>query len=477
VHDNNIEHALLSKVIETREFRILEKAKIDESYFFTPEGQEVYRFIRDIYHATATAGSVPSRELVQQQFRSFPFFNSNDDVAVLTEILRKGKIAVEVQMLAERLMMTVGTNPLEALADLRAATPGLSALADQSEDFSMAAAYNMLKARYEMVQGSKGVIGIPYPWQPLNEATQGMKRQNFIVVYGRPKSMKTWWALKIAVSAYVESRRRVLFYSREMSHDEILGRAACILAEVDYHEYLNGRLQPQVRDHLFGVLADLVEDEKYAGANNGGRNPFFIVTTDRDAEDGGGVSWLQAKIEETEPDIAFVDGMYLMKDDRTKSRSIDWKNISHISQDLKLTARRFDIPVVGITQAKRSAEQSHGEDLTELAFADSIGMDADCVFRVSKKFHVDPVLKKKVVDLLITAPGVRESGVFEGMVIRADPGHTFELRKVLTGLDADERSNYGEAPTGGSSTPRPVARFRSSSFRNDGTLKDPKVPL
>jgi len=474
--NENIEYALLSKVIETQEFRLLEKAKVDDSYFFSQESKEVYRFIRDIYHANATAGSVPSRELVSQYYPAFPFFNSNDNVAVLTEQLRRGKVAAEVQILAERLILTVGSDPMEALSDLRATTPGLSALADRSEDFSMAAAYNMLKARYDMVQGSKGVIGIPYPWDPLNEATQGMKKQNFIVVYGRPKSMKTWWSLKIAVSAYVDARRRVLFYSREMSHDEILGRAACILAKVDYHEYLNGRLQPHIRDHLFQVLAELVEDEKSAGSNNGGRNPFFIVTTDRDSEDGGGVSWLQAKIEETEPDIAFVDGMYLMKDDRTKSRSIDWKNISHISQDLKLTARRFDIPIVGITQAKRSAEQSHGEDLTELAFADSIGMDADCVFRVSKKFHIDPVLKKKVVDLLITAPGVRESGVFEGMVIRADPGHTFELRKVLTGLDADERANYGES----SSASRPeggVARLRTNAFRRDGTLKDPKVPL
>ena len=472
--NENIEHALLTKVIDTQSFQVLEKAKVDVSYFFSPEAQEVYRFIRDMYHANQTAGCIPSRELVHMHFTSFPFFNSSDDVQVLTEMLRKGKVQVEVEVLAQSLLDRVRMNPMEALATLRAETPRLSALADQSEDYSMAAAYNSLKARYEMVQGAKGLIGIPYPWQPLNEATQGMKKQNFIVIYGRPKSMKTWIALKMAVSAYVDARRRVLFYSREMSHDEVLGRAACILAKVDYHEYLNGRLQPQVRDHLFQVLAELVEDEKTAGGMSGGRNPYFIVTTDRDGE-GGGVSWLQAKIEELEPDIAFVDGMYLMSDDRSKSRSIDWKNITHISQDLKLTARRFEIPVVGITQAKRSAEDTHGENLTELAFADSIGMDADAVFRVSKKFHVDTVLKKKVVDLLITAPGIRESGVFEGMVIRADPGHTFELRKVLTGLDADERENYGESA---GASPSGSPRLRANNpFRRDGSLKDPKVAL
>jgi replicative DNA helicase len=471
---NNIELALLTKVVDERDFHTLEKAKIDESFFHAPEAQEVYRYIRDMYHAQATAGCIPSRELLAAYYPTFPFFNSTDNIAVLVEQLRRSQISLQVGLLAQELMNKADIAPLEALATLRADGPRISALAERSEDYSMSAAARLLRDRYDLVSEAKGVIGIPYPWQVLNEATQGMKPQNFIVIYGRPKSMKTWFALKLAVHAYIECRRRVVFYSREMAPEELLGRAASIIAKVDYNEFLNGRLQPAVRDHLFSILNELIEDEKIAGSSNM-RQPFFVVVSDRDSPDGGGISWLQAKIEEHDPDIAFVDGMYLMKDDRTKSRTVDWKNITHISQDTKLTARRFNIPVVGVTQANRGADKATGEDLTELAFADALGMDADAVFRISKHPRIDEATKRKVTELLVTAPGLRE-GMFEGMVIEANPGHTFNLVRVLTGLDPREReANYKEGAsqqTGPHGAPRLVRR---NDFTKDGRFKDPRI--
>lgn len=477
----NLELALITRVIDEKDFRTLEKAKVDEAFFYVPEAREGYRFLRDMYHTPSTAGEVPSREFFRMHFPTFPYFESRDSVAILAEQLRRDKITVDVEELAQTLLNQARLDPIGALSTLSSTTPRLSALAERSEDYSMSAALNMLRQRYDMVSTAKGLLGIPYPWTPLNEATQGMKPQNFIVLYGRPKSMKTWVALKIAVNAYTKARRRVLFYSREMAPEELLGRAASIIAEVDYNEFLNGRLQPGARDHLFQVLAELADDEQTAGAFSSGRPPYFIVVSDRDSPDGGGVSWLQAKIEELDPDIAFVDGMYLMKDDRTKSRTIDWKNITHISQDTKLTARRFEIPIIGITQANRGAERASGEDLTELAFADALGMDADAVFRVKSQLTVDPNTKRDVAHLLITAPGLRD-GIFHGMVLRAEPGHTFDLMKTLTGADRQERiahgaGNYSEhtkptqqGPPGQKDRPRVTA---PNAFTRNGVVRGP----
>lgn len=480
----NLELALITRVIDEKDFRTLEKAKVDESFFYLPEALEAYRFLRDMYHTTSTAGEVPSREFFRMHFPTFPLFNSTDSVAILTEQLRRDKITVDVENLAQVLMNTARVDPMGALSTLSATTPRLSALAERSEDFSMSASLATLRQRYDMVSTAKGLLGIPYPWQPMNEATQGMKPQNFIVLYGRPKSMKTWVALKIAVDAYLNARRRVLFYSREMAPEELLGRAASIIAKVNYTEFLNGRLQPEARDHLFRILAELADDEQANGAFNSGRPPYLIVVSDRESPDGGGVSWLQAKIEELDPDICFVDGMYLMKDDRTKSRTIDWKNITHISQDTKLTARRFGIPIVGVTQANRGSERASGEDLTELAFADALGMDADAVFRVKSQLTVDPNTKRDVAHLLITAPGLRD-GIFHGMVLRAEPGHTFDLMKVLTGADRQERmahgagnysENNGQGPQSSPSGPRDRARLAPpNAFRRDGLIRGPPV--
>jgi replicative DNA helicase len=302
-----------------------------------------------------------------------------------------------------------------------------------------------------------------------------MNKQAFIVIYGRPKSMKTWIALKMAVHAYVEARRRVLFYSREMPPEEVLERVACILAKVDYTEFINGRLQPELAQRAFLMLHELADDERMVGSQ-GAVMPYFIVVSDREASDGGGVSWLSAKIEEYKPDVVFADGMYLMKDDRTKSRTIDWKNITHISQDMKHMARRFEIPIVGITQANRSAEKAKGEDLTELSYSDAIGQDADAVFRTSATRLVDPNTKKTYASLLITAPGLRK-GVFHGMILRAEPGHTFELMKTLTGEDRVNDGSYQETKQSPLSGDRPPPRLnKPSPFLRAGVLRDPKLP-
>ena len=474
----NIELALLTKVIDEQAFSILEKAKIDESFFFSPEAIEAYRFIRDTYHAQATAGSIPSRELLKVYFPAFSFFHSNDTVQVLAEQLRRSKVSVEVQLFAQDLLAKVDANPLEALASIQSESHRLSALAGGSEDISMAQSARLIEQRYNLVAEGGGLLGIPYPWQPLNEATQGLCPQNFVVIYGRPKSMKTWVATKMATHAYIAARRRVLFYSREMPPEEVLERGACIIAGVDYNEFINGRLQPGVRDRLFTILRELAEDESMVGSQNV-RAPYFVVISDRDAADGGGVAWLQSKIEEYDPDIVFVDGMYLMKDDRTRSTTIDWKNITHISQDMKSAARSYHIPIVGITQANRGSEKSTGEDLTELAFSDAIGQSADAVFRVKKFMRIDEKLKQKVTDLLVTAPGLRK-GKFEGMVLRVDPGHTFDLLKVLTGLDPKERENYHEAKEQPMSAGGPEGGprlQRRSAFLRSGLIRDPKIPM
>lgn len=477
----NLELALLTRVIDDGDFHTLEKARIDDDYFTTPIAKEVYGFLRETYHHPLTTGQVPSRDLIRDRFPAFYFAQANDSVQILAKQIREERIRIEIQTLAQELTMRAEQNPMEALATLRATASGISALAETSQDFSMASAYQMLLNSYETVANSGGIVGIPYPWAPLNDATQGMLNGQFLVFYGRPKSMKTWVGLYIAVHAYMVSRRRVLVYSREMPPELLLKRAASIMAEVDYETFKSGRLQPDLKARTFARLQQLLEDEKYAGAQ-GQHQPVFVVVSDRGSADGGGVSWLQAKIREIQPDLVIVDGMYLMKDDRTKSRTIDWKNITHISQDMKLTCSEFNIPLIGITQANRGAEKTNGEDLTELAFADAIGMDADAVFRVKHIKRIDPQTKRKVSEIALNAPGLRD-GIFDGIVIHADPGWNFNFIRLI--VPGEDPTQGGQGQGGGGGAPaspadggmRPRPRLQPKVFTNSGNYRDPLIPI
>jgi replicative DNA helicase len=153
-----------------------------------------------------------------------------------------------------------------------------------------------------------------------------------------------------------------------------------------------------------------------------------------------------------------------MMDDRSRSRSVDWKNMAHISQDLKLTAQDFDIPVVGVTQATRAADKSKGEDLTELAYADAFGQDADAVFRVSKKDVIDENNQKRT-ELYLTAPGLRE-GKFDGIIVRGEPATSFDYIKTIIDMEAEDDGKHESAyGSKGSSSP-----FKKGDV-------GPKIPL
>jgi hypothetical protein len=468
---NNLELALITRVIDDHDFQSLEKAQITEEFFSTPEAAELYRYLRSVFHDPSTPGDVPSRQMVAMRFNSFYPFVANDGVPVLAQELRRQKVRMDISALAQNLLAEAERNPMEAMATLRSHTSRISALAEVGQDLSMAGAYSMLLQQYEMVATSGGLVGIPYPWQQLNVETQGMQPGQFIVLYGRPKSMKTWVAIRMAVHAYLNSRRRVLFYTREMHPKLVAQRTAACMARVDYKAFKNGTLQPDLKQRVFDILEGLLDDECTGGAKLG-HHPEFKIVSDHGAagSGGGGVSWLKAKIREFRPELVVVDGMYLMKDDRDGKRSIDWKNIAHISQDLKLTAQEFEVPLIGVTQATRASEKTNGEDLTELAYADALGQDADAVFRVKKFMVIDEASKKQETHLCITAPGLRE-GRFEGIVIRGEPAWDFDtVLKVL--VSSAEAAHYGEEGKGSSAA---AAGATKPTFRRPGVV-DPRVP-
>jgi replicative DNA helicase len=459
----NIEYALISRVLDTKDFHTLEKLQITADYFTVPEMRAIYDWLRIVYHDPNTVGMVPSVEMVKQYFHSFNPTYAPDEVAVLASALRDSKLRMEILSLSAQLQLEADKDPHAALASLRAKTQALTSMSGAGQDLSMSSAYQVLMERYSTVANAKGIVGIPYPWDALNVETQGMQGGQFIVFYARPKSMKTWVAVYCAVHAYLKSRRRVLFYTKEMPQIQIAARVASAICGVDYRAFKNGELQPELLSYVQAVLQDLMHDELSAGQH--GHQPCFIITSDR-GHGGGGVSGLQAKIREVKPDIVFVDGMYLMKDDRTNQRTIDWKQIAHISQDLKMTSQEFDIPIVGITQASRKSDSTRTDSMEDMSYADALAQDTDAVFRIKKVTKKDEH-GQKITELYMYAPGLRE-GVLDGIVINAVPATDFSFKRVIVDEEEAEEPKYEKKGK------PPPATFRNDP-NNYYSGKDPKT--
>lgn len=421
----NLEYQLLSKIIDTQDFHTVERFKIDESYFFSPECREVFTFIKDNFRARETMGSVPSLDTVKRWFPSFPYAPSADTLETLCDQLKIVRLRSQIMVLAEELSMMANTDPKEAIATLREAATQLSNEHEGTDGLLLSQSYKALLEEYELISQNKGLTGLPWPWEVLNEETQGIHKGEFIVLYGRPKSMKTWIGLLIAVNAYVQANARVLIYSPEMSIIQMVRRAAAILSGVDYEKLKKGQLNPYDADRFFSRLQDLASEEAHMGEE--GHVPAIYVTRDKGGK-GGGVMSIRALIKQFKPDLVLVDSFYLLKDDRQRAKTIDWKAIAHVSQDLKATAVEENVPIIGINQANRGAAKSRAQDadLSELSYSDAIGQDCDLAMRVSKMMDKETMEP----EIHVAFPGSRESRL-ESFVIHGIPATNFSFKRAF----------------------------------------------
>lgn len=445
----SIEHQLLCRIIQDQDFHTVEKLRIDESYFISDtnsQTREVFRLIRDNYHNEVTYGQVPSWQLIQTRFYGFPWSPSGDTIQSLCLQLRYHKLRAQVLTLADDLARRAQVDPVSAMDTIKEAAATLTSEHEISSDLLLSNSYEKLFEDYELTANGQGITGIPWPWDALNEDTQGMHPGNFIVLYGRPKMGKTWIALYVGTKAYM-SNQRVLVYSLEMHEKDILRRIASIIAGVDYKRFKSGRLDPESARKVWDILLFLRDEEK--GRTAQGHSPALLAVHPRSASSG--VSTLQAKIREFKPDIVIVDGMYLMRDDRTKSRSMEWKSVAHISQDLKQTAGIFNIPIIGVTQANRHAEKDPAKaDLMELAYADALAQDCDLCMRV----HRQKDKNTQEWEAVLSLPGSRE-GTLDGFAINYSPSTDFNFKRIAMSQDPSAGPQaQGNAPPTSGSNPR-----------------------
>ena len=422
----NIEHQLICKVVETQDFHTVSKLKIDESFFLSDsQTKEAFRFIRDHFSNEQTYGSVPSWQLLQQRFHGFPWAYSYDTLASLCVEIRRYKMRADLLSVVDEVTLTVDTDPTKAMAAMREAVTRMASQHEISNDLMLSGAFEQLYAEYNSVANANGVTGIPYPWDILNDDTQGMQPGQFIVLYGRPKSMKTWVALMMACHAYMKGQR-VLVWSLEMNEAQMLRRIAAIICMIDYDHFKKAKLDPAVRERVWQTLLS-IRDEELVKVNHSGHTPALLATQPRG--EGSGIAALSAKISEFKPDLVIVDGMYLMRDDRNKVRTIDWKSIAHISQDMKQTARMFGIPIIGVTQANRGADKDPKKaDLSELAYADAIAQDCDLCMRV----HKQKDQSSQDWEIVLSIPGGRETQL-DAFVIHGQAATNFGFKRAIVG--------------------------------------------
>ena len=175
---------------------------------------------------------------------------------------------------------------------------------------------------------------------------------------------KTSLALNLARNTAMMGKKKVLFFSLEMTKEQLAQRVLSTEARIESTKMRTGNISGEEWAKLATATALLSNCELY-----------FDDTSNMT------VSEMKSRIRRLrDVDAVFVDYLQLMKSGgRVESRV---QEVSEITRNLKLMAKDLNIPVVVLAQLARTTEgrgKSHKPQLSDLRESGSIEQDADIV--------------------------------------------------------------------------------------------------
>lgn len=287
-----------------------------------------------------------------------------DGVMEATELLKMGESERSCEVLQHMLRQVASDVPTSTVMDLTAKTLEQRRLA-----------YAELRKR------DGRLLGIPSGFDSIDRVTQGFQKKQLVTFVGLPKSGKSTLLLLAAMAAH-ELAFRPFLVGFEMSTEEQIDRHAAILARVSHHRLRTGTLTPDEYKRLEKAWRRL------------SAMPEFFASTDINSATT--LSGLQAQIERVEPDIVFVDGVYMMRDEEGEPQGSS-QALTNITRGLKRMGQNLDLPMIESTQALGwKTDKRRGLTGDSIGYSSSFLQDSDLVIGVEKT-EIDDVNKLKVL--------------------------------------------------------------------------------
>ena len=223
--------------------------------------------------------------------------------------------------------------------------------------------------RMEDLRKNKGALrGLKTGYPDLDKKTAGFQKGDLVILGARPAMGKTTLALDLAYNIAEINRKSVLFFSMEMSKNEIVDRLISFTARVKSWNIRTGNIS----DEDFAKIGDAMSIIN--------ETPLFIDDTS-----SMNILQLRNKVRRFAHDhedlgLVIIDYLQLLQGtDRYAGNRV--QEVTEISRGLKQLARELEVPVIALAQLSRNVT---GRDdprpvLSDLRESGSIEQDADLV--------------------------------------------------------------------------------------------------
>lgn len=383
MHSKETEQSLIGSIILdekclTSVIQIIE----DERYFYEPINQIIYKAIIELFSNCEKIDFIKVLNKIckedkqnQQEIKNYLLDSVNivPSISNSTEYAKIIKNKYNIRKIKElseyaRIESTKKDNAEDILEEL---SKRIEKLIENSEEEKTIKLKNALSKAIEELDKIKshkdGITGIRTGFNNLDKEISGLNKGELIIIAGRPGMGKTSFALNIATN--IAKNHKVIFFSLEMSMEQLALKT------------IDSELGEQSRKINF----DKSSNEKLSNVlENLGNLELYIDDTASET-----VSKINSKLKKINgTEIIFIDHLQLISGSNLKPRI---QEMSEITRDLKILAKKNNIPVVCLSQLSRAPEGrlEKKPGLSDLRDSGSIEQDADIVLMLYRKWYYD----------------------------------------------------------------------------------------
>jgi len=250
----------------------------------------------------------------------------------------------------------------------------------------------------ELYKSGRSVIGLETGFEWLDKTTTGLHPSDYVLIAGRPSMGKSTLAQNIVQNASIENKIPTVMFSLEMSATSLALRMLSSEAGIDFQNVRTGQIAGREWPALAMAAARIAEsplviDQTVNLTPTEVRNRCYKISS------------------EMEIGLIVVDYVQLLSPS-TKQENRN-QAVSEISRQLKDIARRFNVPLIAVSQLSRAPEGRTDKrpQLSDLRESGSLEQDADVVVFLFRERYYDANSNNDLSELILAKQRNGPTGV------------------------------------------------------------------
>ena len=240
------------------------------------------------------------------------------------------------------------------------------------------------------------LMGVASGFYDLDNYLSGFQKNDLLILAARPSMGKTALVLNLVTHVAMREKAPVLFFSLEMSKEQLVQRMLCAEAEIDAQRIRTGDISETDFSKLASAMGRL------------GDSPIFIDDTPNMTIMDMRAKARKLMIERQNEPIGMIviDYLQLMQGRAGSTGMENRQNeIAAISRGLKGLARELRCPVIALSQLSRAVESRDDKRpmLSDLRESGSIEQDADVVMFIYRDEYYNKETDKPGIAEIIIA--------------------------------------------------------------------------